>query len=276
TQKSFAKRCLRYSDPSFSIFKKSMTDDERHLLSEALSMLGQFDGLPNLDSLENLRLSLGVGESSRVISFTKNPLENSNLLGALFTAITNRQVIEIEYCAFTIASESNKIVIHPYLLKEYNRRWYLFAAADNDDKLLSFSLDRINEVVALPSRTYIESTQDLNDHFDDIIGVTLLSDNPIEKILFWVSDISKHYVATKPLHDSQKHYQSIKEQSYREQYPMLNGGYFFSIECRKNYELIRELSSFGKELLVLSPQSIQDEVLKRLNNTLSEYEKLRT
>ena len=38
-----AKRCLRYANPSFSIFKKEMTDDEEYLLKEALSMLGQFD-----------------------------------------------------------------------------------------------------------------------------------------------------------------------------------------------------------------------------------------
>lgn len=62
-----------------------MTEDEEYLLREALSILGQFDGLPNLDALENLRLSVGGGrkERRRIISFTRNPLQNSNLLGEL-------------------------------------------------------------------------------------------------------------------------------------------------------------------------------------------------
>ncbi|MFI3298120.1 MAG: WYL domain-containing protein, partial [bacterium] len=166
-QKSYTKRCLRYADPAFSIFKKSMSDDERHLLSEALLMLGQFDGLPNLESLENLRLSLGVnGSENRAISFTKNPLENSTLLGQLFTAITNRQVIEIEYKPYN-AECSKNIMLHPYLLKEYNRRWYLFAAADVDDKLLHFNLDIIGNIEFLPSHPYRESKEDINEYFDD-------------------------------------------------------------------------------------------------------------
>ena len=32
------KRCLRYADPTFSIYKKEMTNDEKYLLSEALWM----------------------------------------------------------------------------------------------------------------------------------------------------------------------------------------------------------------------------------------------
>lgn len=94
-QKSYNKRCLRYTSPSFSIFKKDLSDDEEYLLKEALSLLGQFEGLPNLDALEGLRLGLGVRKNERkIISLTKNPLENSNLLGELFTAISHRQVIE--------------------------------------------------------------------------------------------------------------------------------------------------------------------------------------
>ena len=95
-QKSYNKRCLRYTSSSFSIFKKDLSDDEEYLLKEALSLLGQFEGLPNLDALEGLRLGLGVRKNERkIISLTKNPLENSNLLGELFTTISHRQVVEL-------------------------------------------------------------------------------------------------------------------------------------------------------------------------------------
>ncbi|MFI3239716.1 MAG: WYL domain-containing protein [Bacteroidales bacterium] len=275
TQKSYTKRCLKYADPAFSIFKKSMSDDERHLLSEALSMIGQFDGLPNLDSLENLRLSMGINTSdNRAISFTKNPLENSSLLGQLFTAITNKQVLEIEYQPYN-AECSKTIRLHPYLLKEYNRRWYLYAAADVDDKLLHFNLDIIGNVKFLPSHPYRMCAEDINEYFDDIVGVTLHKDARLEKILFWVSDRSKHYVDYKPIHDSQVRYKSAKEQSLKAEYPMLEGGFFFSVECRENYELIRELCSFGSELLVLSPRNIHDAVFERINRMVTNYNSLR-
>lgn len=40
TQKSYTKQCLRYAHPGFSIFKKTMSDDEKYLLREVLSLLG--------------------------------------------------------------------------------------------------------------------------------------------------------------------------------------------------------------------------------------------
>lgn len=276
-QKTFTKQCLRYAQPSFSIFKKEMTSEEEYLLREALSLLGQFDGLPNLDALEGLRLGLGVkGQERQIMSFTKNPLENSNLLGELFTAISQRQVIELHYHKFSSPENKLEVNLHPYLLKEYNRRWYIFAASEDDDKLLCFSLDRIDDVRPLPSHKYSEYQGNISELFEDVIGVTLNPESPLYSIVFWVSDFSKDYVATKPLHESQKNIIGSDEEEMRRKYSTLNGGRFFKIECRDNYELIRELTSFGKDLLVLEPTSIVDEIRTRVEEIYQEYQKLRT
>lgn len=258
------KQYLRYSNPAFSIFKKEMSDDEEYLLREALSMLGQFDGLPNLEALEGLRIGLGVRRNDRkIISLSKNPLENSNILGELFTAISQKQVIELHYHKFQGLDNILSINVHPYLLKEYNRRWYLFAAAESDEKFLCFALDRIDSIEPLPAHHYIEYEGDINERFEDIIGVTL-NDGPILKIVFWVSDKSKDYVETKPLHESQKHINTEVEQRLRNEHPTLSGGRFFQIDCIENYELIRELTSFGKELIVLQPSAIRDKVADKV------------
>ena len=269
--KTVKKSCHRYADPSFSIFKKEMTEDEKYLLSEALSLLGQFDGLPNLDGLEALRKSLNVKTDRQIISFTKNPLENSTLLGELFTAISQKQVIELHYHKFEATDEVRQTILIPYLLKEYNRRWFLIAAAEDTGKILNFALDRIDSVVPLPSHNYVEYDGDLNERFEDIMGVTLYEDRPVQTILFWVSDRSKDYVATKPIHESQKHYRGEKEAELRRQYPMLAGGAFFTIDCIENYELIRELISFGADLVVLSPEEVRRSVIQRIEEIYQVY-----
>ena len=56
----------------------------------------------------------------------------------------------------------------------------------------------------------------------------------------------------------------------------MEGGQFFRIDCKYNYELIRELTSFGKELIVLEPEYIYNKVKERINGMIEEYEKLRT
>ena len=54
------------------------------------------------------------------------------------------------------------------------------------------------------------------------------------------------------------------------------GGRFFRIDCKRNYELIRELTSYGKELLVLEPSNIREEIKARVKSMGEDYEKLRT
>lgn len=272
--KTTQKKCLRYKDPSFSIFRKVLSDDEKYLLKEAFSLLGQFDGLPNLEALEALRQSLELPEVGQrpIISFTKNPLENSNLLGELFVVISQKQVLELYYHTFAEPDSTRTLLFHPYLLKEYNRRWYVVGAAYSDGKILNFSLDRIDKIVPQPMLAYKECPEDFVERFEDIIGITFIEENPVQTIIFWASDSAKDYIKTKPLHESQRK----MPDNLHDEYPALSGGAFFRIDCKKNYELIRELSSFGKDLIVLSPNDIRDEIIRRSEDMAAAYNLLRT
>ena len=104
--------------------------------------------------------------------------------------------------------------------------------------------------------------------------MTFDEDAPLQEIIFWISDKSKDYVITKPIHGSQKTLKREKDSYLRRVYPKLKNGKFFQIECRENYELIRELISFGPELLVLSPINIKNQILKNLDGLLQRYKSL--
>mgnify|MGYP003295630266 CR=1 FL=1 len=60
-------------------------------------------------------------------------------------------------------------------------------------------------------------------------------------------------------------------ENIRQKYNNLDEGAFFSIDCIPNYELIRELSSYGKELLVLEPTTIQDEIFNNIKQMYEDY-----
>lgn len=274
SSKTVRKTCYRYRDRSYSIYQQKMSEDEKQILGEAMKLLGQFDGLPNLERLEALRAGLDIKPSRQIISFTKNPLGDSSLLGEIFTAISQRQVLKVCHHTFSAPENRKDVTVHPYLLKEYNRRWYLIAASDDLGNILTLPLDRIEHVEPLPNRTYIPYNGDINERFEDIIGVSLYDDRLLQTIFFWVSDHSKDYVLTKPLHESQRNIRGEREEELRRQHPMLDRGRFFSIECIENYELIRELSSFGADLLVLSPDDIRQKVFDRVSGHLQAYREL--
>ena len=271
------KLCVRYREEGFSIFKKELSDEEASLLREVLSTLGQFEGLDNFTWLDNFKIGLGLSERRQIISFSHNPyLLNSNLLGTLFDDISNEVVVRLSYHTFANKT-TRSIDFHPYLLKQYNDRWFVIGAADSDKKMLTFALDRLDEVEPLPEKKYIPCPENINDRFDDIVGVTLYDDKTVEHIVFWINDTYKDYVITKPIHPSQTLLMGKKEEQMRNAYPDLTGGNFFSIDCICNNELIRALCSYGPNMTVLqSNGNIQEEIYQRICQMKENYERVRT
>ncbi len=268
--KSYRKRCVRYLDPTFSIFKPKLTEDEKTVLTTALDTLGSFDGLENFEWLNDLKCRLNLEEHQPIISLSKNILDNSTLIARLFTAIKLKQVISLEYHTFD-NSNVRIVAICPYLLKEYNNRWFLIAAACDTGKILTFPLDRIDNFNESYVQKFIPIPQDFDEYFEDIVGVTYNEDAPLEEIILWVSDKSKDYVLTKPIHGSQILIRGSQDDVLRAQYPRLIGGSYFKIKCKENYELLRELISFGAELVVISPATIVTKLESRLRCMLSNY-----
>mgnify|MGYP005610401201 FL=1 len=257
------KKCIRYAEEGFSIFTKKLTEEEENLLSEVLNTIGQFDGLDTFEWLDSLKKRLDIKEHRRIIQFDSNPyFEGRNLIGSLFTAISNKQVLALKYHTFK-DPQVKEVVVYPYLLKEYNNRWFLIVGVE-DGTILNFALDRIDDFKPMPHIDYIEPDEDLESRFDDIVGVTLFKDKPTENILLWVNEEGFQYVKTKPLHGSQRDVKGEEDKTMREKYPALQGGRFFRLQCILNYELEQLLMSKMNQLVVLEPATLKDSLINRI------------
>ena len=264
------KKCIRYAEEGFSIFTKKLTEEEENLLSEVLNTIGQFDGLDTFEWLDSLKKRLDIKEHRRIIQFDSNPyFEGRNLIGSLFTAISNKQVLALKYHTFK-DPQVKEVVVYPYLLKEYNNRWFLIVGVE-DGTILNFALDRIDDFKPMPHIDYIEPDEDLESRFDDIVGVTLFKDKPTEDILLWVNEEGFQYVKTKPLHGSQRDVKGEEDKAVRERYPALQGGRFFRLQCILNYELEQLLMSKMNQLVVLEPATLKDSLINRIKKMDSLY-----
>lgn len=264
------KECVYYTDPSYSIFTKKLSADEEKLLSEVLNTIGQFDGLDNFEWLDALKQRLNICEGRHIISFANNPdLHNSNLLGKLFTAISNKVVINLSYHTFRDPENIRQVALHPYLLKQYNNRWYLLGAAE-DGYILNFALDRIDDIESMPSVKYMESDEGLDERFYDIVGVTLPQDEQVEKILLWVSESQYPYIETKPLHGSQRAIRGSRAEQLHKEYGF-SDGHFIELRCIVNTELKQLIASFIDQVVVLTPTSLRNEMAERVEALLKRY-----
>ena len=264
------KKCIRYAEEGFSIFTKKLTEEEENLLSEVLNTIGQFDGLDTFEWLDSLKKRLDIKEHRRIIQFDSNPyFEGRNLIGSLFTAISNKQVLALKYHTFK-DPQVKEVVVYPYLLKEYNNRWFLIVGVE-DGSILNFALDRIDDFKPMPHIDYIEPDEELESRFDDIVGVTLFKDKPTEDILLWLNEEGYQYVKTKPLHGSQRDVKGEEDKAVRERYPALQGGRFFRLQCILNYELEQLLMSKMNQLVVLEPATLKNSLINRIKKMDSLY-----
>lgn len=271
TDKVYSKRCIRYADPTFSIFKGKLTEEEKGLLTAALSTIGSFEGLAGFGWLDDLSKRLGLVDQTPVIQMSKNLLENRTLMAEAFAAIRAKSTVRLLYTPFR-APGPKQVVISPHLLKEYNRRWYLIGSAYDTGRILHFGLDRIEAIELLPGYEFRPAPEDLFERFEDVIGITYYEGEPVQRVTFWMSDTATPYAETKPMHGSQRRIRGERENELRQRHDVPEGGALFSIECMETYELIRELCSYGAGLKVLSPAPIVEAVKRHIGNMARMYD----
>ena len=269
------KKYYRYHHRNDSISERPFNQEELNIVSDAMMLLKRFEGIPQFSWVQDIEKQMystsQLGKNVRsVVSFQHNPYlkgMDKDYYKQIFDAIVNKQAIEITYHPF--GKDAKPTVVSPYHLKQYNNRWYILGSADTDKKILTFALDRIDKVTPLPEAKFIPCQENLSERFEDIVGVTLYEERSIEHIVFWVSDQSKDYIDTKPLHGSQTLLRGEKSDQLFEKYPHLQHGAFFSIDCIPNYELIRELCSYGKDLQdgILLPMNFIEDPKEEENNT---------
>lgn len=252
----------RYEDPHFSIFNHPLNESEIAQLTEAVSLLRRFEGMPGFGWVEEMSAHIQKTVSANpepVIGFDENKeLKGMSFFTPLFKSIISKKAIKITYRSYK-SNKNIEAVIHPYYLKEYNQRWFLFALNDQYKSISNFALDRI-ESIERTSTKYIPNTSiDFDSYFDDVVGVTVNPDEA-QTIKIWLSKDQAPYTLSKPIHPSQE---LVEEQE--------DGSAVISIEVIPNFELMQLLLSFGERIKVLSPESLREEILKKIEKNIENY-----
>lgn len=288
--KPYSTTVYHYVDDWPGMFKHETSEAEKNLLDTIFKLVGNFEGVPGFEQVVALGKEAKEKKTDdrKIVSISRNELENNNLFAKLFKNIIDQQPVRLSY---HFHNEPDKhywnIDFHPYLLKEYNRRWFVLGKLENAEKggknigpggFLTLALDCIDGEVeeskvnfrAFSHGEYAEP----EEFFDDIVGTTNIPENPVQTIVIWASDEIKGYIRSKPIHGSQKELREDKGASeWRERRPDLKDGTFFQIQCKLNYELKRELCSYGSAIEVLSPVEVRDEVNKWATELYKVYNK---
>ena len=207
----------------------------------------------NFEILNAIRLSKSLGNS--LVFEERRPLGTQNMAGLLH-AIQNSLKVKFEYHKFYDDTDSKREVM-PIALKEARNRWYLIAE-DADNIIKNFALDRIvslliTEIKFKPIEYNVH--QEFKDSFGIINGT---NEKPIDVILSFTAREGR-YIESLPLHRSQK----LISKNDKE--------YQFSYFIRPTYDFRMEILSYGDQVKVLEPNSLQKQIRNQLENALKNY-----
>lgn len=276
---------VKYKDQAEPLFYQELTADEEDILREALSSLGEFEGLENFKWLEILKRKLNMAPEKKerpIISFAKNDILQipDNLLGKLYSGISRKKVVRFGYRKFQDTGKPfEKVSVYPYQLRQYNNRWFLLCNPVgnaqypfNPDLIYNYALDRMDgKVEYIDEMPFIETPVDIDARFNEIIGVTYKKDVPVQDIYFAVKPQSVNYILTKYIHPSQDEVNPETEKELKQRYSSLADCKFFVISCRPNIELYALFASYRDAIVIVEPDEVRETLKEYLENALANY-----
>lgn len=254
----------RYSDKNFSIKKQAINESEANQLKETLSILNRFKGMPQFDWMEEMLVRLESTFNLKttinpIIDFEQNPyLKGLNFFSELFNAIHYRKVLNVCYQSFK-QENPIEICLHPYFLKQYNNRWFLFGLNETKNSISNLALDRIIEVNEVNKQFIENEIIDFEEYFDDVVGVTVIENLKPIKVVLQISKELFPYIASKPIHGSQK----IKERT--------SESVIIELTLQLNYEFISLVFSYGEEVTVIEPEELKTIIKTKAEKVFKNY-----
>lgn len=257
------KKCYyRYSDRDYSIYKSSLSLADLNQLQSTIDMLGRFRGTAvNVwleEVISNLEYRFGLkSNAEHLVSFEQNEqLRGIEHLADIIDATVNHQTLEIVYLTFK--GKEIAMTIHPYYVKQYNGRWFLYGLNDELNRISNLALDRIHHYERSEKPFRNNEQYDFSTYFDDVVGATIPDDN-VEKetIGLRFSSYRFPYVVSKPIHKSQK----VVDES--------NG--MIEIQVRPTRELDQQLFSFIPDVEVLYPEWYRQQIMEKIEENMKKY-----
>jgi proteasome accessory factor B len=179
------------------------------------------------------------------------------LLSPLLRAITDHLRIQFTHLSFETGQRKN-FILSPYLLKQYQNRWYVIGKVEGREGFLTFGIDRMEDL-ELTCETFQPSTHENPAKlFEHTIGLTYSVEDPIRiELSFTVKQ--GRYLKTLPLHSSQRIIRDDEQ------------GLLVQLLVVPNFEFKQRIWMLGASVTVREPAWLANEIAEDLRAGLLNY-----
>ena len=250
------------------------------------------DPVDNDDVTEWMLSSLRLASLGDMLKFHNKvmldtPPYNTEYLDDILAAIDKQYLLKFKYVS-GFGAESD-IVLQPAFVRYFKQRWYVIGVkseerrvknssaevdgdadlnAEVDEKKLVRCLpfDRISflklicEKHPLPAKMKKFLTPE--NYYEDCFGIYRMEDVPVEQIRIRAFYPEYNYIEEVPLHESQQKVKESKDGMYRE----------YTLTVRPSRDFLQELLWHGRNIIVLKPESLRQEMIGILKDMTKSYE----
>jgi predicted DNA-binding transcriptional regulator YafY len=243
-----------------------LSRQEFNKLLLAFETLSQFQHLEAYQDFQGIFYKIeksfkfkSISSQKTFISFEKVPsYKGTEHIDFFLEAIEYTKEVSFNYHSFH-SNETRNHILQPYIIKEHTNRWYVIGLNPTYNKITTFALDRIKSNLNFTSSYYnIPIDFDIDRYHSNVVGLTVLSEKPIERVVLHFTPLQSQYFISKPFHQ----FKSLNEDET---------GLTVEMNLIPNYELIQKLASFGSGITVLEPQILIDDFKHFLQSTLGNY-----
>lgn len=178
-------------------------------------------------------------------------------LPMILKAIKEHRRIRIQHHTF-YSEKSRKFKLEPYLLKEYQNRWYIVAIVCGMNEQRTFAIDRLEAIEVLPETFKATRTEEVNDIFRNVIGL-VYTGNDVEDVELSFTAFQGKYIRTLPFHSSQKILVDTEDE------------FRISLRIIPNFEFNQKILMHGNSVKVLKPKWLADEIKSILISAAENY-----
>jgi predicted DNA-binding transcriptional regulator YafY len=220
---------------------------------------------------EKLLLSFSMGLAMNQVLQEKENLakfiqisqnENYNgtkYLSQILQAIINQKKLTLLYQPFN-GEEATTYLIEPYLLKEFENRWYLLGANCENKSIESYALERIEHIHQKESFKEKCVTFDPEEFFKYTFGIYANAPTKPQKVVLSFEPHTGKYIKTRPLHHSQKIL--INDENELQ----------ISLFVTLTYDLEQRILFHHSHVKVIEPEILAKNIQERLEKALKRYD----
>ena len=191
------------------------------------------------------------------------PPYNTEYLDDILAAIDKQYLLKFKYVS-AFGAESD-MVIQPAFVRYFKQRWYVIGV--NEKQLVRcLPFDRISFLKVIcekhPLSKEMKKFLTPKRYYEDCYGIYRMEDVPVENIRIRAFYPEYNLIEEVPLHESQQKVKESKDGMYRE----------YTLTVRPSRDFLQELLWHGRNIIVLKPESLRQQMIGILKDMTRSYE----